>query len=156
LRALINGSSRRRKREVKKKEYGQKNDVEIQAVTNQRVIHNTADHGDTRIYLKDRSSVVILNARTVSDFQSFVFYGGAYSHYSYGTAYSHSVGELQILDRQGHPVMLFSQIANPWNIKNLVQVEMKTIQYNVKELKEFMFGKNKRENTMFLARCEYQ
>ena len=122
---------------MSKKEYGQKNDVEIQAVTNQRVIHNTADHGDTRIYLKDRSSVVILNARTVSDFQSSVFYGGAYSHYrrSYGTANSHSVGELQILDRQGHPVMLFSQIANPWNIKNLVQAELKTIQYNVKELK---------------------
>ena len=100
---------------MSKKEYGQKNDVEIQAVTNQRVIHNTADHGDTRIYLKDKSSVVILNARTVSDFQSSVFYGGAYSHYrmSYGTANSHSVGELQILDRQGHPVMLFSQIANP-------------------------------------------
>jgi hypothetical protein len=122
---------------LSKKEYGQKNDVEIQAVTNQRVIHNTADHGDTRIYLKDRSSVVILNTRTVSDFQSSVFYGGAYSHYrmSYGTANSHSVGELQILDRQGHPVMLFSQIANTRNIKNLVQAEMKTIQYNVKELK---------------------
>ncbi|MGC2669712.1 MAG: hypothetical protein WA220_11060, partial [Candidatus Nitrosopolaris sp.] len=89
------------------------------------------------IYLKDRSSVVILNAHTLSDFQSSGFYGGAYSHYrmSYGTANSHSVGELQILDRQGHPVMLFSQIANTRNIKNLVQAEMKTIQYNVKELK---------------------
>jgi hypothetical protein len=60
-----------------------------------------------------------------------------YSQYrmSYGTANSHSVGELQILDRQGHPVMLFSQIADPRNVKNLVQAEMKTIQYNVKELK---------------------
>jgi hypothetical protein len=54
---------------------------------------------------------------------------------SYGTANSHSVGELQILDMQGHPVMLFSQIADPRNVKNLVQAEMKTIQYNVKELK---------------------
>ena len=122
---------------MSKKEYGQKNDVEIQAVTNQRVLHNTADHGDTTIYLKDRSSVVILNAHTVSDFQCSGFYGGASSYYrmSYGTANSHSVGELQILDRQGHPVMLFSQIANPQNIKNLIQAEMKTIQYNVKELK---------------------
>ena len=122
---------------MSKKEYGQKNDVEIQAVTNQRVIHNTADHGDTSIYLKDRSSVVILNAHTVSDFQCSGFYGGAYSHYrmSYDTANSHSVGDLQILDRQGHPVMLFSEIANPQNIKNLIQAEMKTIQYNVKELK---------------------
>ena len=122
---------------MSKKEYGQKNDVEIQAVTNQRVIHNTADHGDTSIYLKDRSSVVILNAHTVSDFQCSGFYGGASSYYrmSYGTANSHSVGELQILDRQGHPVMLFSQIANPQNINNLIQAEMKTIQYNVKELK---------------------
>ena len=40
---------------LSKKEYGQKNDVEIQAVTNQRVIHNTADHGDTSIYLKETS-----------------------------------------------------------------------------------------------------
>src|SRR5712691_10231202 len=100
---------------LKKKEYGQKNDEEIEAVTNQRVIYNTADLGDTRIYLKDMSSVVILNAHTVSDFQSSRFYGGAYSHYrmSYGTANSHSVGDLQILDMQGHPVMLFSQITNP-------------------------------------------
>ena len=102
-----------------------KNDVEIQAVTNQRVIHNTADHGDTSIYLKDRSSVVILNAHTVSDFQCSGFYGGASSNYrmSYGTANSHSVATY----RQGHPVMLFSQIANPQNINNLIQAEMKTI-----------------------------
>jgi hypothetical protein len=91
----------------------------------------------SRSWWYQRISVVILNAHTLSDFQSSGFYGGAYSHYrmSYGTANSHSVGELQILDRQGHPVMLFSQIANPRNIKNLVQAEMKTIQYNVKELK---------------------
>jgi hypothetical protein len=54
---------------------------------------------------------------------------------SYGTANSDSLGELQIIDRQGHPVMLFSQIANPRNIKKLVQAEMKTIQSNLKELK---------------------
>jgi hypothetical protein len=54
---------------------------------------------------------------------------------SYGTVNSHSVGDLQILDRQGHLVMLFSQIANPQNINSLIQAEMKTMQYNLKELK---------------------
>jgi hypothetical protein len=62
---------------------------------------------------------------------------------SYGTVNSHSAGDLQILDRQGHLVMLFSQIANPQNINSLIQAEMKTMQYNLKELKYFVFGHEK-------------
>jgi hypothetical protein len=79
----------------------------------------------------------ILNQHTVSDFQSSGIYGYGYSHYkmSYGTGNSHSMGDLQVLAHQGQPVILCQQIANPPNINSLIQAEMKTMQYNLKELK---------------------
>jgi hypothetical protein len=30
----------------------------------------------------------------------------------------HQIGDVQVLDKQGQPVILFQQIANPQNIKN--------------------------------------
>ncbi|MGB6674557.1 MAG: hypothetical protein WBE34_19175 [Candidatus Nitrosopolaris sp.] len=54
---------------------------------------------------------------------------------SYGTGNSHSMGNLQVLAHQGQPVILCQQIANPQNINSLIQAEMKTMQYNLKELK---------------------
>ncbi len=39
----------------------------------------------------------------------------------------HQIGDVQVLSKQGQPVVLFQQIANPQNIKNLIQTEMKVI-----------------------------
>jgi hypothetical protein len=36
----------------------------------------------------------------------------------YGAGNSHSVGDLQVLDHQGQPVILWQQIANPQNINS--------------------------------------
>ena len=51
------------------------------------------------------SSFVILNAHTLSDFQSSGFYGGASSYYrmSYGTANSHSVATYKYLTGKARP-----------------------------------------------------
>ena len=52
--------------------------------------------------------------------------GGSASPYI-GFSNRHQIGDIQVLDKQGQPIILLQQISNPQNIKNLIQTEMKVI-----------------------------
>ena len=62
---------------------------EVQAVTNQRVIWNTIQHGSISIFLKDIGGCVILNQHSSSQYQSNAFYASYHYRYSFGHSDSH-------------------------------------------------------------------
>ena len=122
---LINMSGEMAWSNVVKKGFFIRHVAEVQAVTNFRVIWNSIKHGRISIYLKDIGGCVVLNQHPSAQFQSNSFYSGYHYRFSFGHSDSHKIGDVQVLDKQGQPVILFQQIDNPQNIKNLIQTEMK-------------------------------
>lgn len=101
---------------------------EVEYITNFRVGLLAPDRGiDAQMTLSEIMDVVVINQHWVSTYQHTTFYTGYYTRMGVGSGYGggRMVGDLEVLNHQGQPQLIFEQIADPANIKSLIKTEMK-------------------------------
>jgi hypothetical protein len=97
--------------------------VEIERITNYRVIQNNSE-----ILLKDVDDIVVINQHRISQSSHVGTYTGRYTRFGYGTSSSTgvSIGDVVFM-YQGRPCIIFRQITDPNGVARLAKSARKQL-----------------------------
>jgi hypothetical protein len=106
--------------------------IEVQIITNYRVIKN-----DFGIMLKDVDDITIMNQHRVSQSEHMGVYSGRYARFGMGnsTSRSKNIGDVVFMI-DGRPIIVFGQIVDPHGVARLAKSCRKEILQRTKEIEK--------------------